>query len=668
MTTDNWIYETDTFILGHDYTAYVYLVTDDGYTFACDKYYEPLVTATVNGNQATVLTSGSDALRNQKIIYNFNYEVHNVSNVDVLEIDAPVGNQTPDYTGVLGNEELYEFANYGYEYSGFWWYDSQGNILSKDDKFIAGETYTLEIKLVRKMDGQTVLTKFKTPVVATLNGEVVDSQNVQANDSTVYISVMIKATTEFSGSLQVNGSTSNLHIVEGDTINIEPVAIGGSGDYQYKYVEYDVKNKILTTLKDYSCSKYFSYKVNKTGVYKYYVEIMDSKGENISTSEITIVSDTADLSGLCKSCDGNWYFYNNGVINTAYTGMAKNSKGWWYVKAGKLDLTYTGLATNKYGTWYMNKGKLDTSYTGMVKNSKGWWYVKSGKLDLTYTGLATNKNGTWYMNKGKLDTSLSGLVKVGEEWVYLTNGKLNTSYTGMVKNSKGWWYVKAGKLDLTYTGLATNKNGTWYMNKGKLDTSLSGLVEVGAEWVYLTSGKLNASYTGMVKNSKGWWYVKAGKLDLTYTGLATNKNGTWYMNKGKLDMSVSGFIKAGTEWVYLTSGKLDTTYTGMTKNSKGWWYVKEGRLDLTYTGLATNKYGTWYMNKGKLDTSVSGFIKAGTEWVYLSNGKLDTSYTGLAKNSKGWWYVKAGRLDLTYTGKVTYNGVTYNVKNGFLVI
>ena len=199
VTADNWIYETDTFIAGHDYQCVVYVQTDNGYEFVQDLYANPEIwpTATVNGNEATILKEGSGLIWNQQVKYTFTYEVQNVSSVEVSGIDAPVGNKAPDYTATLGNAGLYEFAPYGYELAGFYWYDSSDNVLTENDKFVKGETYKLEIKLVRKMDGQRVLTQFQTPVTAKLNGKVVDSSDVMANSTTVYIYQTYTCDTEY---------------------------------------------------------------------------------------------------------------------------------------------------------------------------------------------------------------------------------------------------------------------------------------------------------------------------------------------------------------------------------------------------------------------------------------------------------------------------------------
>ena len=229
VTADNWIYETDTFIAGHDYQCVVYVQTDDGYEFIQDLYANPEVwpTATVNGNAATILKDGSGLTTSQQIRYTFVYEVQNVTEVGVFDIDVPVGNMTPDYTATLGNAALYEFAPYGYELVGFYWYDSEDNILSATDKFVKGETYKLEIKLVRKMDGQRVLTQFQSPVTAMLNGKVVDAADVAANSTTVYIYQTYICDTEYLIEIDSASATITSPLI-GEKPNYD--AISGDSD------------------------------------------------------------------------------------------------------------------------------------------------------------------------------------------------------------------------------------------------------------------------------------------------------------------------------------------------------------------------------------------------------------------------------------------------------
>ena len=171
-----YVYENDVFLPGHDYQCVVYVQTDDGCEFIQDLYANPEIwpTATVNGNEATILKEGSGLTTNQQVRYTFEYEIFEISEVAVLDIDVPVDGAHPDYQGAVGNSLLYEFAPYGYDLVGFYWFDSEGNMLEPSDTFHLGQEYTLEIKLAQKMDGQTVVTKFKSPITATINGKPAD--------------------------------------------------------------------------------------------------------------------------------------------------------------------------------------------------------------------------------------------------------------------------------------------------------------------------------------------------------------------------------------------------------------------------------------------------------------------------------------------------------------
>ena len=564
ITADNWIYETDTFIPGHDYQATIYLITDDGYTFACNQYYEPLVTAHVNSIEAEVLNEGSLALNSQKVAYTFIYEVQEVSDVEVSGIDVPVGNLTPDYTGVLGNPGLYEFDKYGYDFSGFWWYDSQDNTLTEEDKFVLGETYTLEIKLVPKMDGQRVLTEFVSPVTAILNGETVDSADVFANETTVYIYYTYTCDTEFG-----------IEITEAEVTVTEPI-VGKNPSYDIdfsaggdKYTatincwfvndgsgEFVGANKTFEKEVSYGVMVTF---IPKTG-YKFTDQtVFTINGKTVTTwgyagQELIVFPHLKD--GLCEGNDGKWYYYTNNEVNTGYTGMAQNETGLWYVKNGVMDTTFTGMIVYKGKCIYVNKGKYDTTFTGIAKNSAGIWYINKGNLDLTYTGMAKNAYGLWYMKDGKLDTTFTGMTVYSGKCIYVNKGKYDTTYTGIVKNSAGLWYFNKGNLDLTYTGMAEHSSGVWYMKNGKLDTTFTGMIVYKGKCIYVNKGKYDTTYTGLAKNSAGFWYINKGNFDNTYTGFVKNSAGYWYIQKGKLDMTFSGKVIVNGKTFTVKNGKL----------------------------------------------------------------------------------------------------------------
>ena len=249
--------------------------------------------------------------------------------------------------------------------------------------------------------------------------------------------------------LTVKASANTTSVVKGGTVKFTATVSGGTSPYKYSFLAYNATSGAWDKLVSNSSSNVYTWTASSTGTKKFCVDVTDSAGTTVRSSAVSVTVSTGGnttLSGLCKASDGNWYYYKNGVIDTSFTGMAKNKYGWRYVKNGKLDLTYTGMAKNKYGWWYIKNGKLDLTYTGMAKNKYGWWYMKNGKLDLTYTGMAKNKYGWWYMK----------------------NGKLDLTYTGISTNKYGWWYMKNGKLDLTYTGKATYNGVTYNVVKGSV--------------------------------------------------------------------------------------------------------------------------------------------------------------------------------------------------------
>ena len=201
--------------------------------------------------------------------------------------------------------------------------------------------------------------------------------------------------------------------------------------------------------------------------------------------------DAKPADGLGMDKDGNWFYYKDGKVDTAYTGLAVNEYGWWYVEAGQINFNVTGLVNDStYGWWYVENSQINFNYTGLVQNAYGWWYVENGAVNFNATGLAQNEYGWWYVE----------------------NGQVNFNYTGLVANEYGWWYVEGGKINFNYTGLAANEYGWWRVE----------------------GGKINFNYTGLALNEYGWWYVEGGKINFNYNGYAAYYGVTYRVEGGKV--------------------------------------------------------------------------------------------------------------------------------------
>jgi lipoprotein-anchoring transpeptidase ErfK/SrfK len=310
------------------------------------------------------------------------------------------------------------------------------------------------------------------------------------------------------------------------------------------------------------------------------------------------------LNGICQDPDGSdWYYYNDGVIDTSYSRVGKNVNGWWYVKNGKVDFSYTGIAWNEYGWWRIVDGKVDFSCNSVEENEYGWWYIKNGKVDFNYTGVAKNKNGWWRIENGKVNFGYNGVAKNANGWWYIQNGKVDFSYTGVAKNEYGWWRIENGKVNFGYNGIAQNANGWWYIRGGKVDFS----------------------YTGVAQNANGWWRIKNGKVDFSYTGIAKNENGWWRIVNGKVDFNCNSVEKNENGWWYLRGGKVDFSYTGVAKNANGWWRIENGKVNFNFTGIAQNSNGWWYIQNGKLNFNYTGTVNYNGKSYQVTNGKVTQS-------------------------------------------
>lgn len=192
MTASDWLHAKECFIPGHEYKLIAYLKTQDSFEFAHSKYYEPTVTATVNGNSAIASLTGSDCVYMQQVEYTFTCKRQEIYNVMVY-LDTPQAGKTPaDYPLTTAYPEYYVGdANYGFSGDGVYWFDSQGNILEADDRFVQGEKYRVEIKLIPTQLEGSSLCEFTYPVTAYVNGKEVvtkgDWDSVYASSATVYI-------------------------------------------------------------------------------------------------------------------------------------------------------------------------------------------------------------------------------------------------------------------------------------------------------------------------------------------------------------------------------------------------------------------------------------------------------------------------------------------------
>ncbi len=173
LTDSDWVYENETFIPGHSYQVRVYLKTDDGYEFKLSKWLDIEFTASINSFAAEGVNNNSDSRTQQTISSTFICEGKKISTVMVNGLSVPRAGEHPDYTANTSYPEWYQLdLNYGGT-GGIIWYDSQGNMLLPTDKFVQGEKYRIEIKIIPAQLNGSNTSNFTSPISAYINGKLV---------------------------------------------------------------------------------------------------------------------------------------------------------------------------------------------------------------------------------------------------------------------------------------------------------------------------------------------------------------------------------------------------------------------------------------------------------------------------------------------------------------
>ena len=382
----------------------------------------------------------------------------------------------------------------------------------------------------------------------------------------------------------------------------------------------------------------------------------------------SMVNGQSMINGLAQAEDGNWHYYENGVINHGYTGLAQNENGWWLVENGTVNFDYTGLYYDtNYGWWLIGGGSVAFSYDGLWNDPNyGWWLVDNGTPAFGYTGIYDDVNcGRWLIG----------------------GGSVAFGYTGLWNDANcGWWLVDDGNVAFDYTGVYNDVNcGSWYVSGGTIDWGFSGTVsqdgvnynvtngfaEVAGNNAGTNAGASNetadASKNGLMEENGTWCYFKNGVIDTTYTGLAENEYGLWYVENGMVNLDYNGFhITADTDYLVKNSYAMPIVsgedWNGLHKIAEGTWgYFVDGRIDMDYKGLVRcEEHPARYTGRGEeLDSEEFDILNkehiqlgANTKifWFYVENGELNYDFTGatLTPNGKVWVYVTNGRFDFDF--------------------
>ena len=332
------------------------------------------------------------------------------------------------------------------------------------------------------------------------------------------------------------------------------------------------------------------------------------------------------------------------------------------VTVKQKEIAITGISLNK-STTSLTEGESETlTATITPSNATGDKTVKWSSSNEAVAAVDSNGKVTAKKAGTAVITATSSNGKTAGCTVTV---KQKDTYTGLRDVNGTLTYFNNGQADKTYTGFVSYAGNNYYVINGVVDTSYTNVTYDGKDWLYVENGKVRYDYTGIRPNENGWWRIENGKVNFDYTGVAENENGWWRIEGGKVNFDYNGIAENENGWWKIEGGKVNFDYTGVAENENGWWRIEGGKVNFDYYGVAENENGWWKIEGGKVNFDYTGIAENENGWWRIENGKVNFDFTGVASNENGEFYIENGKVDFSKNGSYVYNGVRYNIINGW---
>ena len=536
-----------------------------------------------------------------------------------------------------------------------------GNFIIK--AFTDNETTTVDVEKVSLNKSATILTEGEsetltatiTPSNATGDKTVKWSSS---NEAVATVDSNGKVTAKKAGTAVITATSSNGKTA-GCTVTVKQKEIAITGIGLNKSTTSLTEGESETLTATIAPSNATGDKTVKWSSSNTAVASVDSAGKVTAKKAGTAVITATSSNGKSASCTVTV------KQKDTYTGLRDVNGTLTYFTNGQADKTYTGFVSYARNNYYVINGVVDTSYTNVTYDGKDWLYVENGKVRYDYTGIRPNENGWWRIENGKVNFNYTGVAENENGWWRIEGGKVNFDYNGIAENENGWWKIEGGKVNFDYTGIANNENGWWRIENGKVNFDYTGVAENENGWWRIEGGKVNFDYYGIAPNENGWWKIEGGKVNFDYTGVAENENGWWRIEGGKVNFDYYGVAENENGWWRIEGGKVNFDYTGVAENENGWWRIEGGKVNFDYYGVAENENGWWKIEGGKVNFDYTGIANNENGWWRIEGGKVNFDFTGVASNENGEFYIENGKVDFSKNGSYVYNGVRYNIVNGW---
>ena len=675
LTESDWVYEHESFIPGHEYLVYVYLITEDGYEFAyTDNYYENATTGSINGFVGEMEIWEGYWSSQRRVNCRFTCQGKEITTVMVNGLQTPKAGETPDYTATTAYPEWYQLDPIYAGTNGIVWFDEDGYQMDPSDTFEAGKKYRVELKVISAtLDGANT-SQFVLPVSAYINGvQVVENGDwdaVYANTNAVYINYTFPKP---AMGADVSGTITSI----GD--EDDPITIR---------LKKDGTDKVIreTTVTG-NCASYY---IGNVASGTYQIEFV--KNDHITQQDTITISSTNIVHNVQLSCAhnpvGGWTsdstYHWNACGNNGCLEKLNKAQHTQKTTTTKATLTSNGSIVKKCSVCgnvasttviarpttftlstvnYTCNGVVKTPGV-TVKDANGKTLVKGTDYTVTYPSGRINP-GTYTVTvtmKGNYSgtKTLNFNIKLATPTVKATNavdgvkitwnavaGAANYKVYKSVYTSSGWsgWTaIKTGYTGTTYTDTTVKSGHNVRYTVRAFNGSNSSTFKASNSIKFLATPTVKAS--NAVDGVKLTWNaVGSAKSYIVYK--STYTGGKW------------------SSWTRLKTGVTGTTYTDTTVKSAD---------NVRYTVKAINGNFTSYIKaSNSIKFLATPTVKAtnaakgvSITWNKITGAKSYIVYKSVYSGGKwsGWTRLKTGVTGTTYTDTTVKSGdnVRYTVK------
>ena len=356
---------------------------------------------------------------------------------------------------------------------------------------------------------------------------------------------------------------------------------------------------------------------------------------------VVVMSDMGRYTGLIKTSDTAYQFYNDGFIDNTSTGFAM---GPVFETYDDRDETKCVMVPDSFGFWYYQNGVVDLSETGPLfakgaipnmegEPIEGTYKLSGGRWDAGFTDFVTTTDAKYYFKEGVMQKEC--FVKVDgnkyyadKKGVIRCNQIITVSGNKYIANKKGIIQTNGTSNSIvTFDGnkYIVNKNGVIQTNgsSNKIYSVGSKYYIVNKNGVIQKDGKANKIYSvgsnkyivdknGVIQKGSSNKIVSVGN-----SKYIVNKNGIIQTNGKSNKIYTVGSYKyiVNKNGIIQTNGKSNKIYTvGSSKYivNKNGVIQTNGKSDKIIS-VGNNKYIV--NKKGVVQT---GWKQIGSKWYYLT--------------------------------------------------